>query len=69
MQGEALCPVSLEVFLLKMPGNVNIGCFQTPGAQIDELVWYVCRTEDNLPFRHLDLFIANNEQGISPDGR
>ncbi len=63
--GGDVAPISLEVLLLEMLGNVNIGCFQTPGPEIDELVRYVCRTEDNLSLRRLDLFIANNEQGIS----
>lgn len=48
-----------------MLADVNVGCFQTSGSQIDELVRYVCRTEDDLSFRCLDLFVANNEQGIS----
>ncbi len=60
-----MCPVSLEVFLLEMLGNVNIGCFQTSGSEVDEFVRYVCRTEDNLAFCYLNLFVANNEQRIS----
>lgn len=55
---------SLKVFLLEMLADMNVGCFQTPGPQIDEFVRYVCGTEDDLSFCRLNLFIADNEQSF-----